>query len=85
MPYTEQEIKETIEKGLPGSVVFAEDFKGTGDHFNIVVVSPSFEGISAVERHRMVHRAMNEIIEGDIHALHIKTLTPEAAEKAGFK
>jgi stress-induced morphogen len=31
----------------------------------------------------MIHRAMKEIIEGDIHAFHLKTLTPEEAAKSG--
>jgi stress-induced morphogen len=79
LPYTPDQLKQAIENGLPGSVAHVEDIKGTGDHFDAVVVSAEFEGKSAVERHRMVHRAMKEIIEGDLHAFHLKTLTPDAA------
>ncbi|MBW3622240.1 MAG: BolA/IbaG family iron-sulfur metabolism protein [Armatimonadetes bacterium] len=84
MAYTPQQLKQAIENGLPDSVAYIEDTKGTGDHFNAVVICPEFEGKSAVEQHRMVHRAMQEIIEGDLHALHLKTLTPAAAERAGY-
>ena len=84
MSYTVQDLKSAIEKGLPDSVAFVEDTKGTGDHFNAVVVSPAFDGKASVERHRMVHRAMHEIMEGDIHAFHLKTYTPEQAEAAGY-
>ena len=84
MPYTPDDLKRAIENGIPGAVAHVEDQKGTGDHFNAVVISPEFEGKSAVEQHRIVHRAMNEIIEGDLHALHLKTYTPDAAERAGI-
>jgi len=84
MPYTTQDLKQAIENGLPNTVAYIEDTKGTGDHFNAVVISPGFEGKSAVEQHRMVHRVLKEIIEGELHALHLKTLTPDAAEKDGY-
>lgn len=83
VPYTPDELKRAIEQGLPQAVAYIEDLKGTGDHFNAVVISPEFEGKSAVEQHRMVHRAMKEIIEGDLHAFHLKTYSPAAAERAG--
>jgi stress-induced morphogen len=84
LPYTIQQLKQAIEDGLPGTLALVEDQKGTGDHFNAVVISAEFEGKSRIEQHRMVHRAMKEIIEGDLHALHLKTLTPADAEKAGY-
>lgn len=84
VPYTPEQLKKTIEDGIPGAVAYVEDTKGTGDHFNAVVISSEFEGKSAVEQHRIVHRAMEAIIEGDLHALHLKTLTPAAAERAGY-
>jgi stress-induced morphogen len=85
MPYTTDQLKAAIENGIPGATAFVEDFKGTGDHFNAVVVSDTFEGKSAVEQHRIVHRAMQEIIEGDLHALHLKTYTPEKAASVGIR
>jgi stress-induced morphogen len=81
LPYTPDQLKQAIENGLPGATAHVEDVKGTGDHFDAVVISPDFEGKSPVEQHRMVHRAMKEIIEGDLHAFHLKTLTPDAAER----
>jgi acid stress-induced BolA-like protein IbaG/YrbA len=64
MPYTPDELKRAIEKGLPGAVAHVEDLKGTGDHFDAVV-------------------AMKAIIDGDLHAFHLKTYSPSAAERAG--
>lgn len=84
MPYTTQALKQAIENGIPEAVAYVEDTKGTGDHFNAVVIAAAFEGKSKVDQHRIVHRALKEIIEGDLHALHLQTLTPAAAEKAGY-
>ncbi len=81
MPYTAELLKRTIEKNLPGSVAEVHDLKGTGDHFDAVIVCPEFEGKSRIEQHRMVHKATNELLEGDIHAFHFTTLTPDAARE----
>jgi len=44
-------------------------------HFSAVVVSPKFEGLSAIEAQRMVYDALAEEMKESIHALRIKTLT----------
>ncbi len=45
-------------------------------HFTLVVESPRFEGKSRVERQRMVHSALGEMVGERVHALSIKTKTP---------
>ena len=51
--------------------------KGGGGHFQLIIVSPLFEGKSAQERHRMVHAALGKMHEREIHALTIKAYTPD--------
>lgn len=47
---------------------------GTGDHFQVVVASPRFDGLSLVEQHRLVYDALAEpLADGTIHELRIKT------------
>lgn len=46
-------------------------------HFKVAVVSESFEGKSRVERQQMVYRALAAEMKTDIHALSLKTLTPQ--------
>lgn len=75
------QLKSSIERGLPGSIVDVQDVKGTGDHFQVVVVSEQFAGTSLVEQHQLVYRALNQEIEGDLHAIGLKTYTPEAWKK----
>ena len=72
-----QEIKEMIERGLPGAVVEVRDFTGGGDHFEALVVSETFEGKGLVERHQQVYTALGEAMRARVHALALKTLTPE--------
>ena len=50
-------------------------------HFAAVVVSPAFEGKSLVDQHRMVYDALGESMTADVHALEIKTYTPDEYER----
>jgi stress-induced morphogen len=75
----EADVKQLVEKAFPGDVVHVTDMTGTRDHFEIKVVSKRFEGLSLVERHKMLHRILDGPMQGDIHAVKLKTLTPGAA------
>jgi BolA protein len=48
-------------------------------HFRIEIVSASFEGLSRIERQRLVHRALAAELAGPVHALSLATLTPDEA------
>jgi BolA family transcriptional regulator, general stress-responsive regulator len=54
-----------------------EGAKGGGGHFELIIVSAQFEGKSSQARHRMVHAALGEMLEREIHALSIKAYTPD--------
>ncbi|MBI2293539.1 MAG: BolA family transcriptional regulator [Betaproteobacteria bacterium] len=51
--------------------------KSGGGHFQLIIVSPLFEGKSPQARHRMVHAALGTLLEREIHALTIKAYTPD--------
>lgn len=51
--------------------------KGGGGHYVLTIVSVKFEGRSALERHRLVYDALQEIMRKHIHALSVKAYTPE--------
>jgi stress-induced morphogen len=81
---TPQEIRATLEKALPGSTIEMQDLTGGGDHWQLFIVSPAFEGKGLVEQHRMVNDALKEEMgEQRIHALALKTYTPAQWEKLG--
>ncbi len=48
-----------------------------GGHFQLVIVSPVFEGKSVQARHRLVHAALGDMFKKEIHALTIKAYTPD--------
>jgi acid stress-induced BolA-like protein IbaG/YrbA len=67
----EDEIREMIEHGLPGSRV---SVTGDGRHFEAVVVHEAFAGKSMLEQHRMVYATLGESFRTDaLHALSLKT------------
>jgi stress-induced morphogen len=76
MPNAE-ELKERIEKALPGARAQVQDLTGGGDHFRAEVVSDRFSGLSRLERHKLVYDVFGDELGGPIHALSIKTSTPE--------
>ena len=69
-----QLIKQWIEQGLECEHV---EVQGDGRHFEAVIVSAQFRGKPKVRQHQMVYAALGEKMREDIHALSMKTLTPE--------
>jgi acid stress-induced BolA-like protein IbaG/YrbA len=67
-------IEESIRAGLACTHVHVQ---GDGAHFEAVVVSPTFAGASRVRRHQLVYAALGDRMKEEIHALSMKTLTPE--------
>lgn len=53
-----------------------------GGHFQVFIVSTAFAGQSAVARHRMIYRAVADLMPHRIHALAIRAYTPEEAGTA---
>ena len=54
--------------------VAVHDRTGTGDHFQVVVESPRFDGLSLVAQHRLVYEALAApLADGTIHELRIRT------------
>jgi stress-induced morphogen len=66
-----------IQGSIEDAEVDIKDMTGTKDHYEVTVVSPAFDGVSRVKQHRMVYDALEEEMEGPIHALSLTTRTPE--------
>ncbi len=54
-----------------------------GGHYDAVIVSTRFEGLGLVERHRAVYAALGDLRERRVHALALKTFTPEEWRRRG--
>jgi stress-induced morphogen len=70
-------ITTRIKAALPDAEVKVYDMTGGGDHFQVEVVSQAFANVGAVQRHRMVYDTLRDVLGGALHALALKTRTPQ--------
>jgi stress-induced morphogen len=70
-----ERLRSLLQTAFPDASELAViDRTGTGDHFQVVVASPRFAGLSLVDQHRLVYDALAEpLADGTIHELRIKT------------
>ena len=72
------QIQQLIETGLPGA---RADVQGADEvHFEATVVAEAFRGKLPLARHRMVYATLGARMGGEIHALALRTLTPDEAQ-----
>ena len=67
-------IEESIRAGLPCTHL---EVRGDGSHFEALIVSPEFAGLNRVRRHQLVYAALGERMREEIHALSMRTLSPD--------
>lgn len=72
---TPENIKISIEAALPCDLVHVES--DDGHHFSAIIVSAEFRGKNMVQQHQLVYKTLGKKMEQEIHALSMKTLTPE--------
>lgn len=72
-------IRQLIEAGLPGAKALVQGDDGV--HFEARVVFEGFAGKLPIARHRMVYATLGDKMGGEIHALALKTLTPDEAAR----
>ena len=70
---TPESIQVSLEAGLPCDHV---EVSGDGAHFEAVIVSQAFAGLSRVRQHQLVYGALGDRMREEIHALSMQTLTP---------
>jgi len=71
---TPDQIKNYIAAGMQCTHLTVE---GDGQHFQATIVSPAFAGKRLIARHQMVYAVLGDRMREEIHALSMKTLTPE--------
>ena len=71
---TNESIERSIAAGLPCTHVVVD---GDGHHFQAVVVSERFAGLTRIKQHQLVYAALGDRMREEIHALSMQTLTPE--------
>ncbi len=71
---TPDSVKTYIEDNLSCEHV---EVIGDGQHFEAIIVSTEFRDKNRVQQHQIVYRALGERMREEIHALSMRTLTPE--------
>jgi acid stress-induced BolA-like protein IbaG/YrbA len=71
---TPEQVRQYIVDGLACEHV---EVQGDGQHFEAVIVSTAFDGKRPIARHQMVYAALGERMREEIHALSMRTLTPQ--------
>ena len=72
-------IQTLIEQGLSGASAQVQGADGV--HFDATVICAAFAGKAPLARHRVVYATLGERMGGEIHALSLRTLTPEEVER----
>ena len=74
-PMATEPLQALLERAFPDATeLHVQDRTGGGDHFQVTVVSPRFNGLSLVEQHRLVYDALEgPMADGTIHELRITT------------
>lgn len=70
-----QTVRQLIERGLDDCEAQVKGDDGV--HFEALVICPGFAGKHTLARHRMVYATLGELMGNEIHALSLRTLTPE--------
>ena len=81
---SQEQVEAMIKAEIPDALVQIQDLTGGGDHLQAIVVSSQFEGKPRVKQHQLVYEALSEAMATEaIHALALKTYTPEAWKSLG--
>ncbi|HQU98884.1 MAG TPA: BolA/IbaG family iron-sulfur metabolism protein [Nitrosomonas sp.] len=72
---TAEQVKIFIESALPCEYVGVQG--DDGKHFQAYIVSKQFRGKSMVQQHQLVYKSLGDRMKQDIHALSMRTFTPE--------
>lgn len=80
------DIKRIIEQSVPQSTVYVLDPMNDGQHLQAFVISPAFDGMLLIKQHQMVMGPLTKAFATSVHALALKTFTPEKweSEKSKF-
>lgn len=74
-----QQVEEMIKAQMPDAQIQVQDLTGGGDHYQVTVISPQFEGKGLVQQHQLIYGALRQAMSSEaIHALALKTYTPQA-------
>lgn len=69
-------IEERLLKQFPTAKIKLSDMTGGGDHWQATIEAGEFRGLTAVQQHQLVYKALGEWMKREIHALALTTKVP---------
>ena len=72
-----REIQKIIESSIANATAYILDPMKDGQHLQAIVISPAFEGVPLIKQHKMVMTPLKGAFAESVHALGVKTFTPE--------
>lgn len=70
-------IEQLIKEALPDADIRIDDLRGDGDHYAAYVTSSAFKGLSRIQQHQLVYKALQGRVGGELHALALQTAVAE--------
>ncbi len=77
---TLDELKAKIESLVPNSTAYILDPMNDGQHLQAIVISETFAGMPLIKQHQMIMKPLKDTLAHSVHALGLKTFTPEKWE-----
>ena len=68
------EIKTLLKKAIPDAEITIQDLAGDENHYSATIKSKIFTGISKIEQHKLVYKALNGKMGSELHALALNTI-----------
>lgn len=76
MPMSADDLESRLRAAFPDAEIVITDLAGDGDHYKARIVSPAFKGLPRVKQHRLVNKALADVLGGTLHALALETAAP---------
>ena len=73
MPLPIETIKKLISKSIPDASIEIKDLMGDNNHYEAVIKSKVFKGLSKIDQHKLVYKSLNGKMGNELHALSITT------------
>ena len=77
MPIAQPDLEAILREGFPDAQIVIEDLAGDGDRYKARIVSAAFKGLPRVRQHQLVYAALGDRMREEIHALSMKTFSPD--------
>jgi stress-induced morphogen len=73
MALAREVILELLAKSFPNATVDLEDYAGDSNHYELKIIDSSFTGLSKIQQHKLVYKALGEYVGNELHAIALQT------------